>query len=272
MPPMALAASFVFCYSGTFLWLHYKYQTGVSYYSHGYLVPFVSAYLVYRIRGRLSRVPPSSAPAGLWIVVAALAVHVLGVLGDVNFVSAFSLVMYLIGCALYFLGRDAAKIIAFPLLFLFFMCPLPDAYLDAAALPLKAMATSVSLHLIDLAGIPCVREGFRLHLPQSMFIVGAPCNGLRSVISLMAIGLLFVYSIRSSLSKKLIFLLLILPVSIALNGLRIAVLLFISYQFGHEAASPESFLHDGSGMLVFILGLVILLLVGRRINREESSA
>ena len=269
---LILLGSFVSCYFGTFLWLNVKYQGNESYYSHGYLVPFVSAYLIYHLRDRLRATRLSSSPAGLLIVVLSLAVHVFGALGDINFVSTFSLVTYLIGCSLIFLGKDMTRVIAFPLLFLFFMCPLPDIYLDAAALPLKSMATTLSHSLIDLAGIPCVREGFRLHLPESVFVVGTPCNGLRSLISLSAIGLLFTYSIRSPRRKKLVFLSLILPVSVALNGLRIAVLLLISHLFGQEAASPESYLHDGSGLVVFLLGLVILLLAGKRINGEEKAA
>jgi exosortase len=215
--------------------------------------------------------PLSPAPVGGLVVILALAVHVFGALGDVNFVSAFSMVIYLTGCTLFFLGKGITRALAFPLFFLVFMCPVPDAYLDVVALPLKAMATSFSLSIIDLLGIPYIREGFRLHLPGSMFIVGTPCNGLRSLISLSAIGFLFVYFIRSSWWKKLVFLSLILPISILLNGLRIAALLLIAYGFGQNAAGPESFLHDGSGIVVFVIGLLVLFVVGTRINEEKPS-
>jgi len=266
---LALSASFVFCYSGTFLWLHHKYQGPESYYSHGYLVPFISAYLIYQLRNRISAAPLSSAPVGIIIIVLALAIHVFGALGDINFISAFSLVIYLTGCSLFFLGRAVTKIIAFPLFFLVFMCPVPDAYLNVIALPLKSLATSCSLSIIDLLGIPYIREGFRLILPDAIFVVGTPCNGMRSLMSLSAVGLLFVYLIRSVWWKKLIFLSLILPFSILLNGLRIAVLLLIAYGFGQNAADPESFIHDGSGIMVFIIGLCFLILVGRKINEEK---
>lgn len=268
---LILSASFVFCYFNTFVWLHHKYQGGESYYSHGYLVPFISAYLIYQLKGRLSAMPVSSTPVGIFIIILALAVHVFGILGDVNFVSAFSMVIYLTGCSLFFLGKGITKVIAFPLFFLLFMCPVPDAYLDVVALPLKSMATTFSLYIIDLLGIPYIREGFKLYLPDSMFIVGTPCNGMRSLISLAAIGFLFIYFIKASWWKKLIFLSLIPPISIVLNGLRIAILLLIAYGFGQKAAEPESFLHDGSGMAVFIIGLLVLVVVGRRINEEKPS-
>ena len=270
--PAILSASFALCYFSTFVWLHHKYQGGESYYSHGYLIPLVSAYLIFRQKNRLSAMPLSSAPIGLPVIVISLAVHVFGVVGDVNFVSAFSLVMYLIGCSLFFGGKDITKVIAFPLFFLFFLCPVPDAYLDVVALPLKSMATTFSLSVIDLTGIPCMREGFRLHLPGSIFIVGTPCNGLRSLIALSTVGFLFVYFLRSSWWKKMFFLSLIPPVAIVLNGLRISALLLISYAFGQEAASPESLVHDGSGIVVFLIGLMALMLAGRRINNEEKQS
>ena len=270
--PAILSASFALCYFSTFIWLHHKYQGGESYYSHGYLIPLVTAYLIFRQKSRLSAMPLSSAPIGLLIIVISLAVHVFGVVGDVNFVSAFSLVMYLIGCSLFFWGKDITKVIAFPLLFLFFLCPVPDAYLDVVALPLKSMATTFSLSVIDLTGIPCMREGFRLHLPGSIFIVGTPCNGLRSLIALSTVGFLFVYFLRSSWWKKMFFLSLIPPVAIVLNGLRISALLLISYAFGQEAASPESLVHDGSGIVFFLIGLMALMLVGRQIHNEEKQS
>jgi len=101
--------------------------------------------------------------------------------------------------------------------------------------------------------------------------VGAPCNGVRSLIAFFAVGFLFLYFIRSSWWKKGILLLLIPPISIVLNGLRIAILLFIANHYGQEAASPESYLHDGSGLLVFIIGIGALVLYVRKINEDNAS-
>jgi exosortase/archaeosortase family protein len=92
---------------------------------------------------------------------------------------------------------------------------------------------------------------------------------MRSLISFFAIGFLFLYYIRSAWWKKGMLLLLIPPISVALNGLRIAILLFIANRYGQDAASPESYLHDGSGMLVFVIGIGLLVLCVRRINEED---
>lgn len=266
-----LAFLFVLCYHPTFLWLHYKYSLEESYFSHGYLIPFVSAYLIYTMRDELARIPRSSSPIGLIAIIAALLIHILGVLGDINFISGFSMVLYITGCSFYLLGWQFTRKISFPLFFLIFMCPVPDEIIDKVALPLKAMATTLSLHMIDIIGIPHVRDGFVIHLPSSTYVVGAPCNGVRSLISFFAVGFLFLYFIRAAWWKKGILVLLIPPISIVLNATRIAILLFIAHRYGAEAAAPESYLHDGSGLLVFIVGICALVLYVRKINEENNA-
>ncbi len=266
-----LLISFVACFYPTFLWLHYKYSGSESYFSHGYLIPFVSAYLIYQIKDELRQISLTSSSLGLWIIILALAIHIFGVLGDINFISGFSMVLYLAGCSLYLLGRPFTKKIAFPIFFLMFMCPIPDAIIDIVALPLKSMATTLSLYIIDILNIPYMREGFRIHFADSTYIVGTPCNGMRSLISFFALGFLFIYFIRTVWWKKGLLLLIIPPLSILLNGIRIALLLFIAHRYGQEAASPESYLHDGSGLLVFVIGLGVMILFVRYINEEKAA-
>jgi len=101
--------------------------------------------------------------------------------------------------------------------------------------------------------------------------VGTPCNGMRSLISFFALGFLFLYFIRPAWWKSVIFLFLIPIISIALNGLRIAILLFIADRYGQEAASPESYLHDGSGIFVFIIGIILLMLISRKIDNAKNA-
>ncbi len=264
-----LTLSFIVCYFFTFQWLNFKYQAQDSYYSHGYLIPFVSAYLIYLRRKEIGQVSLESTPIGLGVIIFALSIHLLGVLGDINFISGFSIVFYLLGCSLYLLGTRITWIIAFPLFFLIFMCPIPESYINLVALPSKSMATSLALYFMDLVKIPYVREGFIIHLARSTFIVGTPCNGMRSFISFAALGLLMLYLVRTSWRKRLLFLAIIPPLALLLNGVRIALLLWIAYTYGSKAASPESYLHDGSGVLVFVMGFVILLFFYKKLYEKR---
>ena len=262
---------FVACYFQTFQWLNYKYQGAESYYSHGYLIPLVSGYLIYQSRRELKGVPLTSQPSGLVLIVTALLLHLMAALADVNFLSPISMIVYLTGSSLYFFGTAFTARIAFPLFYLVFMCPLPNEYIDVIALPFKSMATTASLYLIDLIGIPYVREGFRLHLPTSVFIVGTPCNGMRSLISFLALGCLILPFLRTPWWKRAAFLLIIPPISIILNALRISILLYIASRYGQEKAQPESYLHDASGMFVFIIGVMFILYLSRRLDGRRSA-
>lgn len=266
-----LALSFIACYWSAFQWLIYKFDGQDSYYSHGYLIPFVCAYLIYLKRAEIGEEAPGSSPAGLGLILFALLVHVLGTLGAIHFISGFSMVFYCVGASLYLFGTRVTRIVAFPLFFLVFMCPLPDGYINLVAIPFKSMATSIALALVDAMGIPFVREGFVVHLAQATFVVGTPCNGMRSLISFAALGFLLVYLFPMSLWKKALFLAVIPPLSLVLNGTRIAILLWIADRFGEKAASPESYLHDGSGMLVFILGFLAMIILMRRFHGQKTS-
>jgi exosortase len=266
-----LVVSFIFCYLPTFFWLNGKFSGQDSYYSHGYLVPFVTAYLIYLKRNELKAIRPSSSAVGLWLIIAALIIHVFGEIAVINFVSSFSMVLYIAGAALYLTGREFSGKIALPVIFLIFMCPVPDSIINWVSLPMKSLSTTLALKIIDLSGIPYIREGFKINFAASSFVVGTPCNGMRSLISYFALGFLFLYFIKPRWWKSVIFLLIIPVISIALNGLRIAILLFIANRYGQEAASPESYLHDGSGIFVFIIGIVVLMLLSRKFENEKRA-
>jgi exosortase len=266
-----LGISFILCYLPTFFWLNYKFSGLDSYYSHGYLIPFVSAYLIYLNRNELKAIEPSSSTSGLWLIIAALIIHIFGEIAVINFVSSFSMVLYIAGACLYLTGREFSGKIAFPILFLIFMCPVPDNIINWVSLPMKSLSTTLALRLVDLSGIPYIREGFKINFAASSFVVGTPCNGMRSLISFLALGFLFLYFIRPRWWKSIIFLIIIPVISITLNGLRIAILLFIANRYGQEAASPESYLHDGSGIFVFIIGIALLLLISRKSENEKRA-
>ena len=270
LPWSILVLAFIACFYPTFHWLNYKYLGHDSYYSHGYIIPFVSAYLVYRKREELRLLPVTSSPSGLVIIIIALMIHILGILGDINFVSGFAMVLYCIGASLYLFGNAITRAIAFPLFFLFFMCPLPGSLVDPVALPMKSMATALGLKIIGLIHIPFIREGFRVHLSDASYLVGTPCNGMRSMISFFALGLLLIYMIRTSTWKKIAILATIPPLAIILNGVRISILLLIANKYGQKAASPQSYLHDASGFFVFIIGFLVLAYMVRKMDEAKT--
>jgi len=266
----ALGVAFVACYLPTLEWLHWKYEAHESYFSHGYLVPFISGYLIFRKRHALAGAMRRGHLWGLPVIAGSLLLHLLGVVGNINFVSGFSMVLYLLGCVVFFWGTEVARKIAFPLFFLFFLCPVPNAYIDVVAIPMKSLSTDIALAIMRVMGVPYYREGFLVSFAGFQFVVGTPCNGMRSLISLLAVGLLFLHLFRPrKILVTLVFLACIPLLAVGLNGLRIAVLFLIALHLGPEAASPEHYLHETSGLVVFILGMACLMLIGRRFHGRE---
>jgi len=257
---LILISAFIACYYHTFLWLHYKYSFLDSYYSHGYLIPFISFYLIYAKRDKIKSIKFSSDIIGLVIIVFALLIHIVAVMSDINFISGFSMFFFITGCSLYLFGRELTKCLAFPIFYLIIMFPIPNIFINTIGLPTKSFATDIGLMIVNIIDIPYFREGFRINLTGTTLVVGTPCNGMKSLISFAALGMIAVYLSGLSIKKSLIILAGVYPVAVILNGCRIAILVLIADKYGIEKASPESFLHDLSGIAVFIAGLAVMFL------------
>jgi len=248
------------CYYNTFLWLHYKYSHQDSYYSHGYMIPFISAYIIYLRRDIFKEIEISRNIIGLVFIVLALIGHIIATMVDINFFSGFSMFFFIFGCILYLFGGKITRELCVPIFFLLFMFPIPGAFIDFLGIPTKSIATTIGLKIIELFNIPYFREGFRINLAETSLYVGTPCNGMKSLISFAALGVLALYLLDITIWKRILILIGIYPLSIVLNGCRVAMLIFIAHTYGIEKASPESFLHDLSGIVVFLVGLIALFL------------
>lgn len=238
-----------------------------EYYQHGLLVPVVSGYLIWRKRRDLAAIPVQGHRFGLAVLFFGILVHAAGTLADVHFVSAGSLVVALIGIVLYLWGWSVFREIAFPLIFLAFMVPLGTALVDLFSNPLQRLATVLAGGGLRLGGIPVHIEGTSLRLPGYLFEVGIPCSGLKALISLSALAALASYLLAGPLWKRAIVFLGAVPVALAANGVRVLAICLIGKSLGAEAA--ESFLHQLSGIMVFLLGLVGLLALGAALGCDE---
>ncbi len=262
---------FCACYYNTFIWMEYRFSMQDSYYSHGYLIPFICIYFLYLKKDEIKKMEVASDRLGLVIIFITLVAHILGVLSDINTISGFSIFFYLMGSSLYLLGRNITRAAAFPFFLLLFMLPVPGDFINFLGMPTKSLATNVGLSLVDLIGIPNYREGFRIFIPETVLVVGTPCNGMKSLISFTALGVIAAYMSQLKRWKAVVFFILIYPLSVVLNGIRITALVFIAHNYGIEKASPESYLHDISGLVVFVVGLVILFAVIGFWSKKEQN-
>jgi len=146
------------------------------------------------------------------------------------------------------------------------MFPLPSAIISVISFPLKLFVAKSGAWIAGLMGIPVYLEGFYISIPAGTLLVGNPCSGLRSLITFLALGSILAYISPLSLWKRVSIILVSVPVAIASNVIRVPVLIIISHYRGLEAAMPGGFWHDGSGIMVFVIGFVLLICFTRMLE------
>jgi len=223
--------------------------------SHGFLVPLVSAYLVWTRRKKLAVAPVSSCPAGLWILVFAMLLLLGGWLASELFIQRFSLVLALCGCTLFWLGRDVFSLLSLPILFLTFMIPIPNIVYDAVALPLKLLVSQMSVGILHALGIVVLREGNVIMFPNITLEVVDACSGLRSLTSLLALGVAYSLIFIRSTGQRLILIAATLPIAIFTNVLRVVGTGLLARHIGAQAAS--GFFHEFTGIATFVFALLL---------------
>lgn len=239
-----------------------RFAAADSYYSHGYLVPAVSAYLVWRKRRRLKKLLPARpCGAGLILLIGGLFLLLVSTFLKINFATYFSLPVVLAGMVLYLLGKRIARELLFPLVFLVFMLPLPSMVIIHISFKMKMLAAQIASGAVNVMGISTIRDGSTIHLPHGSLEVGDPCSGLRSLISLLALGAVFTRFMSGSILKKTLLFLSSVPIALGSNALRLISLLLVTYVYGEKAAL--GFFHDLSGMLVFVFAFIGLTIIVR---------
>jgi len=225
-------------------------------YSHGLLVPFVSAWLVYERRQDLGKLVPRPAASAMLVMLAGLLLLAMGLLAAELFTTRVSLLVLLTGLIAFNLGYRYVRALALPLGFLLFMVPLPTLVLNAISLPLQFVASHLAVTVLQELGIPALREGNVIMLPHTSLEVVEACSGLHSLVSLGAVAvLLAALALRGTLPRCLLVASSIL-IAILTNGARVAGTGILSYHFG--AAAAEGFFHEFSGWVVFVAALCLL--------------
>jgi exosortase len=157
-------------------------------YSHGFLVPVFSGMVVWQRRRQLAVLAPKGSWIGLAILLAGIGALLLGDLAGENFLMRSSLIVVLGGLILFHLGREHFRVLAFALLFLFFMVPLPATIFYAVTFPLQNLAARNAAWALDLLGVPVLLDGNVIQLSQISLGVTEACSGIRSLISLLAVA------------------------------------------------------------------------------------
>jgi exosortase len=204
---------------------------------------------------------------GLIIVAACLFIHIICGLLRVYFLSGFSFVFAIYGLVLFFFGKEMARNLLFPIFFLLAMIPLPLVLIGNLTVRLKLFAAQCATVILNHIGFPSMRDGSIIKMPNSYISVEAPCSGLRSLISLLTLGLLFAFAMKVSYVKKGLLLLSAIPIAVAANIVRVLMLAVVNDLYGEKIAM--GFFHDFSGYFIFAFAFAGLWFVGRMLERKH---
>lgn len=242
-------------------------------YSHGFLIVPLAAYFAWERRDRWRAAPVRPSAIGLLVVLGSLTMLVAGRLGAELFVTRVSLLGLLAGGILFVLGWKHLRILAFPLAFLLLMIPIPAIIFNQIAFPLQLLASRFGEVVLRLFEVPVLREGNVMILANTELEVAEACSGIRSLISLLTLGIIFGYFTDSRVWARTVIALATIPVAIFANGLRVAGTGLAAHYYGPEAA--EGFFHTFSGWLVFLVAFAALLgiqSVFRRVSPPPAAA
>ena len=242
----------------TLRWLVNEWWSN-DYYSHGILVPLVSAYFVWRLLPRVERTPSN---LGLFLLVAALAVYLVALFQRAYFVASLGMIGVFGGLAWYFWGGQALKRLAFPLAFLVFMVPLP--FVEASSLPLSLLTGQLSTGVMQTLGLDVTVHGASVTLPNANLVVGAQCSGLRSIVALFTLVAVFTYVVEGPTISKILLALSAIPIAILGNMMRVSTLLWVANRWGVDAGFK--YYHDYSGILFFLFAFLCLILLGQLLH------
>ena len=244
-------------------------------YSHGFLVPLFSLYVIWRGRAALAALPRHGNLLGIVIVLLGVGFRYLGDLGADNFLMRSSLVVVVGGLVLFHLGMPIFRTALFPLAFLIFMVPLPGVIFYAITFPLQQLAAQQAAWTLETLGVPVLLDGNIIHLAQLSLGVTEACSGIRSLISLAAGAVAWAYLFLPGGWATILFVATTLPITIVANAARVVLTGLIGQYVGVEYAS--GFFHEFAGLAIYVAAFACLLgtqslisLGGRLLGRLRS--
>lgn len=227
-------------------------------YSHGFLVPFVSAYLIWQRREKLAQIVRHPSNSGLVVVLFSLGLLFLGTLGAELFLTRVSILGTICGLVIFFSGWGLLRAMAFPLAFLLFAIPIPVLIYNEIVFPLQFIASRFATGCLETLNLfPIMREGNVLIMPGMRLEVVEACSGIRSLMSLLALAAGYGYLAEKSVPVRWFMFLSMIPLAIISNGTRVMITALMTNYIGPKAA--EGFMHEFSGWVIFVVATALFL-------------
>jgi exosortase len=254
----AILACFALLYRHVIVKLVSDWATDDNY-SHGFLIVPIALYLAWERRDKVMRLPLEPSLLGLVVVLASVGVLAAGVLGAELFLTRISIIGVVAGSIVFLFGWQHLRALTFPVAFLILMVPLPAIIFNKITFPLQLFASQAGEYGLATIGVPVLREGNIIVLARTKLEVVEACSGIRSLVSLLTLGIVYAYFIDHRLTVRWLISLSAVPVAIIANALRITGTGVAAHYYGTEAA--EGFFHSFSGWAVFVVAFLAMLAV-----------
>lgn len=264
--PMLVSIAEAIVLGGLLLWLYFSTLAHLVLqwwhdpnFSHGFFVPLFSAFVIWQEWPQLQRIPLRPSWSGVWFLGSGLCLLMLGQLGAEIFLSRFSLLLVLAGLTILFCGWIFLRAVLFPLAFLVMMIPIPAIVFNQITFPLQILASKIASAILPWLGVPILREGNVILLPAMALEVADACSGIRSLMSLATLAVIYGYLMDRRISVRILLAVASLPIAVAANSLRVVVTgLLVQYWDPDKA---QGFFHEFQGWLMFVASLGMLYLL-----------
>jgi exosortase len=239
-------------------------------YSHGFFVPLLSSYILWREREQWTKTEIRPRNSGFVVLLGATALLLFGSMGAELFTTRFSLLVLLAGIILFLAGFPMLRAVAFPLGFLMWMIPIPVILYNQITFPLQLIASRVATAWLEVLHVPVLRDGNILVMSNYSLEVVEACSGIRSLMTLMALAVAYAYLMGLKLWVRYALALFMVPIAILTNAMRIVGAGLLAHRFGLVAA--EGFLHAFSGWAIFLVALLLMFACTWILRRTAEAA
>jgi exosortase len=230
---------------------------------HGFFVPAIAAYIAWQRRDELLAVESKPARWG-WAILAWGALQAyLGTVGAELFLQRTAFLITLVGVLLVLGGTALVRALAFPLLLLPFMIPIPTVVYNAITFPLQLLASRIAEVVLSWIDIPVFRDGNVLELANQRLSVAEACSGIRSLLSLTFLSLVYAYFFDSKVWMRWVLLIATVPIAILANSARVTITGILSQR---DPELTKGLFHSLEGWIIFVIDLAMLFALHKLIN------
>lgn len=225
-------------------------------YNYAFLVLPVIFYMAWKKKSILTGRQPRYSWIGLVIVVMAVPIYYVAMFTQLRTFISLSMVLSILGLLIYFFGINAVSEMITPLILLIMLIPVPDQLYIKLTFPLQLFVSKLSAIIINTLGIPILRQGNVMHIPNKSFEVIEACSGMHSLIALITLSIIMGYFGLQKKINKFLILVSTIPMAILINIIRVTGMILVFYLFRLDLT--EEPLHMAVGIVTFVLALLIL--------------